>query len=84
MYILLFLATTSGTPTHLGAYGNEQSCQTAIRAIYETKYSPRGIELTSEMKQSIKQAVDIELKYQRDYKCVDANEYPQNSFHRSL
>ena len=70
MYVLLFLATVTGTPAQLGTYQDEHACNTAIRTIYETKYTPRGVELTPEMKSAVRTSVDMELKFQRDYKCV--------------
>lgn len=74
MFTLLFLATVTGTPAQLGTYQTEQSCNAAIRTIYETRVTPRGTELTPKIKAAIHQTVDMELQFQRDYKCVAQNE----------
>lgn len=68
VYTLLFVALNQ-TPAQLGTYNNLQSCEAAVRAIYETKLTPRGIELTSQLQESIKFAVDNKIKYQREYTC---------------
>lgn len=68
LYALLFVGLNQ-TPAQLGTYQNLQSCESAIRAIYETKFTPRGIELTPQLQESIKFAVDNKLKYQREYVC---------------
>jgi len=68
VYILLFLGLNQ-TPAHLGTYSNLQSCQNAIRVVYQTKMTPRGIDLSVEVQESIRFAVDNILKYQQDYIC---------------
>jgi hypothetical protein len=68
VYILLFIGLNQ-TPAQLGTYDNLQSCESAIRSIYETKFTPRGIELTPQLQESIKFAVDNRIKYQREYTC---------------
>ena len=68
VYTLLFVALNQ-TPAQLGTYNNLQSCEAAVRTIYETKLTPRGIELTSQLQESIKFAVDNKIKYQREYTC---------------
>ena len=68
VYILLFLGLKQ-TPAHLGTYSNLQSCQNAIRVVYQTKMTPRGIDLSVEVQESIRFAVDNKLKYQQDYIC---------------
>jgi hypothetical protein len=68
IYILLFLGLNQ-TPAQLGTYSNLQSCQNAIRGIYQTKMTPRGIDLSVELQESIRFAVDNKLKYQQDYVC---------------
>ncbi len=68
VYALLFVALNQ-TPAQLGTYTNLQSCEAAIRAVYETKMTPRGIELTPQLQESIKFAVDNKIKYQREYIC---------------
>lgn len=68
IYILLFLGLNQ-TPAHLGTYYNLQSCQNAIRKIYQTKMTPRGIDLSFELQESIRFAVDNKLQYQQDYVC---------------
>jgi len=70
MYVLLFIAIASHTPAQLGTFKDEQACQTAIRTIYETRYTPRGVELNAAIKAAIQTAVDIDLKFQREYTCV--------------
>jgi len=70
MYVLLFLAATSGSPAQLGTYKTEAVCQKAIRTIYETRMTPRGVELPPEAKKAIQDSIEIELKYQTEYKCV--------------
>ncbi len=69
VYTLLFVALNQ-TPAQLGTYTDLQSCEAAIRVVYETKMTPRGIELTPQLKESIKFAVDNRIKYQRDYTCL--------------
>ena len=68
VYTLLFVALNQ-TPAQLGTYTDLQSCEAAIRAVYETRMTPRGIEITPQLQESIKFAVDNRLKYQRDYTC---------------
>jgi hypothetical protein len=68
VYTLLFVALNQ-TPAQLGTYTDLQSCEAAIRAVYETKMTPRGIELTPQLQESIKFAVDNKVKYQREYTC---------------
>ena len=68
VYTLLFVALNQ-TPAQLGTYTDLQSCEAAVRAIYETKLTPRGIALTPQLQESVKFAVDNRLKYQRDYIC---------------
>jgi hypothetical protein len=68
VYILLFLGLNQ-TPAHLGTYPNLQSCQNAIRVVYQTKMIPRGIDLSVEVQESIRFAVDNRLKYQQEYIC---------------
>lgn len=58
------------TPAQLGTYNSLDSCQNAIRTIYETKYTPRGVELSPQVKETIKSAVDNQLRFQRDYICT--------------
>jgi uncharacterized protein YegP (UPF0339 family) len=69
-YVLLFLALNSPTPAQLGTYNSEHSCQSAIRQIYETKATPRGVVLTPQMADAIQQIIDVKLQYQREYTCV--------------
>ena len=68
VYVLLFIGLNQ-TPAQLGTYNDLQSCEGAIRSIYETKFTPRGIELTPQLQESIKFAVDNRIKYQREYTC---------------
>jgi hypothetical protein len=68
VYTLLFVALNQ-TPAQLGTYNNLQSCDDAIRAIYQTKLTPRGIDITPQLQESIKFAVDNKIKYQREYTC---------------
>ncbi len=68
LYILLFVGLNQ-TPAQLGTYTDLRSCEAAIRTIYETKMTPRGIELSPQLQESIKFAVDNKLKYQREYIC---------------
>jgi hypothetical protein len=68
VYTLLFVALNQ-TPAQLGTYNNLQSCEAAVRSIYETKLTPRGIDMTPQLQESIKFAVDNKIKYQREYTC---------------
>ena len=68
VYTLLFVALNQ-TPAQLGTYNNLQSCEAAVRSIYETKLTPRGIDITPQLQESIKFAVDNKIKYQREYTC---------------
>ena len=68
-YVLLFIALNQ-TPTQLGTYPSEHSCQQAIRTIYETKAIPRGVVLSQQTSEAIQKSVDVTLQYQRDYTCV--------------
>jgi hypothetical protein len=68
IYILLFIGLNQ-SPSNLGTYYSRESCDDAIRAIYETKLTPRGIELTPQLQESIKFTVDNKIKYQREYTC---------------
>ena len=68
VYILLFVGLNQ-TPAQLGTYSNLQSCENAIRSVYESKMTPRGIDLSPQLQESIKFAVDNKMKYQRDYIC---------------
>lgn len=64
-YVLLFIAL-NGVPTYLGTYQSSASCQGAIRSIYEAKLSTPQVPITPE----IKQIVDNQLKFQREYRCI--------------
>ncbi len=68
VYTLLFVALNQ-TPAQLGTYTDLQSCEAAIRTIYQAKMTPRGIELGPQLQESIKFAVDNKIKYQREYIC---------------
>lgn len=70
MFILLFVGALSQTPAQMGTYPTEQSCQAAIRQIYETRATPRGVVLTQQTQEFIKLAVDINLQYQKEFTCV--------------
>ncbi|HET8688383.1 MAG TPA: hypothetical protein VFM18_17370 [Methanosarcina sp.] len=70
MFTLLFLATVSGTPAQLGTYQTEKACNAAIQTIYETQLTPRGADLTPDVAIAIKAAIEIQMKYQREYRCV--------------
>lgn len=69
-YILLFVALNQ-TPAQLGVYASEADCWQAVRKIYQTQFTPRGVELTADLQQSIQVLVDGKIKYQREYQCVD-------------
>ena len=69
-YILLFVALQGNLPpANLGTYPSEASCQSAIRAIYENKMTPKGVAITPQMTDTIKQVVDLQMQYQREYRC---------------
>ena len=68
VYILLFVGLNQ-TPAQLGLYDNLETCEAAIRTIYETRLTPRGIDLSPQLQESIKFAVDNKMKYQREYTC---------------
>jgi len=68
IYILLFIGLNQ-PPSNLGTYYSRESCEDAVRSIYEAKMTPRGIELTTQLQESIKFAVDNKIKYQREYVC---------------
>jgi hypothetical protein len=70
LYILLFIGLNQ-TPAQLGIYNDLQSCERAIRSIYETKLTPRGMELSPSTIEGIKFAVDNKVKYQREYTCQE-------------
>lgn len=69
-YILLFVALNSTTPAQLGTYPSQQSCQQAIRAIYETQTIPRGVVLSQQSLDALQKTIDVNLQYQREYTCV--------------
>ena len=69
-YILLFVALNSTIPAQLGTYPTQQSCQQAIRAIYETQTIPRGVVLSQHTLDQLQKSIDINLQYQREYTCV--------------
>lgn len=68
MYILLFIAL-SGTPAQLGVYLNKPACERAIRAIYETRMYGSVVPKSA----GLDAAIDIQLKYQTNYRCVKQN-----------
>jgi hypothetical protein len=68
VYILLFVGLNQ-TPAQLGTFSNLEGCENAIRSVYETKMTPRGIDLSPQLQESIKFAVDNKMKYQREYTC---------------
>jgi hypothetical protein len=65
MYILLFISLT-GAPAQLGTFSGLESCTKAIRTMYEVKMYLPG----SPKNPEIEKAIDIQLQYQRQYKCV--------------
>lgn len=66
MYTLILVATN----VFLGQYNSLQSCNNAIRAIYEKQLIPYPQYLTKEQLQTAQRSVDLTVKYQRDYTCV--------------
>lgn len=72
-YALLFVGAV-GSPTLLGTFDSLESCQNSIRNIYTQKLTPRGVDLTDQMLETIKASVDIKLKYQREYVCDRRNQ----------
>jgi hypothetical protein len=74
-WALIFVAAVNQTPAHLSSFPTEASCQQGIRTIYETRMIPRGVVLAPQTQAVIQKAVDTQLQYQREYRClpVDKN-----------
>lgn len=70
LYVLMFVGAMGQTPANLGSYETMDSCQHAIREIYMQQTMPRGINITPELANSVKQLVDVKMKYQREYTCL--------------
>jgi hypothetical protein len=66
LYTLLYIASITSSPTYLGDYTNQQTCQAVIRSIYSTRLYAVGQVKTPE----IEKAVDIKMQYQKEYLCV--------------
>ena len=68
-YILLYIAL-GGLPSYLGTYQSEHLCNQAIREIYEAQVIPQGIPLTVQERERLKSVVDLQLKFQTNFRCV--------------
>jgi hypothetical protein len=69
-WALIFVAAVNQTPAHVSSFATEAACQQGIRTIYETRMIPRGVVLAPQAKAIIQQAVDTQLQYQREYRCL--------------
>ena len=69
IYILFFLGVNA-TPANLGEYTSLESCVSSIRSIYEFKNTPKGVDLSPQLKDGIKMKTDLDMKYKRDYQCI--------------
>jgi hypothetical protein len=66
MYTLILITTQ----TFLGQYNSLESCNQAIRAVYEKQMIPYPDALSKEMLDKVQKLVDNRVKYQREYVCV--------------
>ena len=66
MYTLLLVTTQ----TFLGQYQTLDSCNQAIRAIFEKQLIPYPQYLDKNELRELQKAVDLKLQYQRQYLCV--------------
>jgi hypothetical protein len=67
-FILLFAGLTG--PAYLGTYDSYESCNSAIRAIYTVRATPKGTVLSKQQIDIINKTVTTQLELQREYVCV--------------
>ena len=63
----LILVTTQ---VFLGQYATLDSCNNAIRGIYERQFMPYPQLVSEQEKVEIRKVIDLELKWQTKYLCV--------------
>jgi hypothetical protein len=68
-FILLFVALNQ-QPTNLGTYDSVNSCKDAIRAIYATRMIVPNLQYSQQQLTVINRAIDTQLQYQQQYRCV--------------
>lgn len=68
-FILLFVALNQ-TPAYLGTYDSYEKCNNAIRAIYTTRSTPAGVDLSQKQIDIVNKNVTTRLQYQLEYVCV--------------
>lgn len=75
MYALIFVAMVNQTPAVVGHYPTQAACQSAIRAIYETRTIPPGVVIPQHQQELLQKNIDLKVQYQREYRClpVDTN-----------
>lgn len=66
MYTLLLVTTQA----FLGQYNSLDSCNQAMRAIYEKQVIGRPDVMTKEQKDQLQKVVDFTVTYQTKYVCV--------------
>jgi hypothetical protein len=74
-WALVFVAAMGQTPAVVSYHSTKVDCDRALRTIYETQTTPRGVALNPQQQDSFRQMVDLKLQYQREYRClpVDKN-----------
>lgn len=68
-FILLFVALHQ-PPAQLGTYDSINSCKNAIRTIYATRMMSPTVKYSQTQLDVINQAIDTQLQFQQEYRCV--------------
>lgn len=72
MQALVFNLIMVTTHTFMGSYHTLDSCNKAIRSIYEKQFMPYPSLIPKSEIPEIQKGIDITVQYQRDYLCVQA------------
>ncbi len=81
-YILLFVALNQ-QPAELGSYNSVNSCKDAIRTIYATRMIVPALQYSQQQLTVINRAIDTQLQYQQEYRCVAKQQQNKMVAHNS-
>ena len=70
MQALLYNLIMVTTPMFMGQYASLESCNNAIRAIYEKQLIPNPSLIPKNEMANAQKSVDIKFQYQHEYVCV--------------